>query len=86
VYYLYWALRDPNKMFYLDASYAQPLYSENATAAEATLLANGVSEIFLRIQDWNSTWYADLAWAGALGDTSFPILFVDGRSVVYAVG
>lgn len=87
VYYMGFSLQSPDSMFYLDSSYAAPLYNlDNLSAALNFMRNEGIQYIFVRIQDWTSSLFQALPFTRYLGSPEFPLLFADGLTQIFGVG
>ncbi len=87
VYYMDFALQEPSAIFYLDSSYALPIYGLSDLQSSLNFLqSQNIRYIFIRSQDWDSSPFLSLPFTRFLTSPYFPQLFADGLSQVYGVG
>jgi hypothetical protein len=89
VYYINFSLQTPQRMLYLDSSYALPLYQlETPGEILSFLKAHDVRYIFITYEDWNSEQFRFMpfSFSKMLGSPLFPLLYKNGMSEVFAVG
>lgn len=86
-YYLNFALRSPSSMFYLDGSYALPLYSMDYLPTILSFMRNeSIRYIFIRAQDWGYNLFSLLPFTQLLGSPYLPLMYANGQSQIFQVG